>query len=173
MLVVVGSHLQHIYLRRLLARELTAVANVRFVTLMDLAGELSLPDGSAGTTGVRPPLPLSLPLPDGAHIPLLEQVIAEQRTPAHGTTGLADTGMVHAVAATLRDLREGGIDGPLVRTASPRPWLRALAAMAAAYREALAPFSDTTRRTEQAASATPAPGRRRRAANGSRTRRRY
>ena len=153
-LVVVGSHLQHIYLRRLLARKLTAVANVRFVTLMDLAGELSLPDGSAGTTGDRPPLPL--PLPDGAHIPLLEQVIAEQRTPAHGTTGLADTGMVHAVAATLRDLREGGIDGPLVRTASRRPWLRALAAMAAAYREALAPFSDTTRRTEQAASATPA-----------------
>ena len=151
-LVVVGSHLQHIYLRRLLARKLTAVANVRFVTLMDLAGELSLPDGGAGTTGDRPPLPL----PDGAHIPLLEQVIAEQRTPAHDTTGLADTGMVHAVAATLRDLREGGIGGPLVRTASPRPWLRALAAMAAAYREALAPFSDTTRRTEQAASATPA-----------------
>lgn len=155
-LVVVGSHLQHIYLRRLLARNLTAVANVRFVTLMDLAGELSLPEGSAGTTGDRPPLPLPLPLPDGAHIPLLEQVIAEQRTPAHGTTGLADTGMVHAVAATLRDLREGGIDGPPVRTASRRPWLRALAAMAAAYREALAPFSDTTRRTEQAASATPA-----------------
>ena len=154
-LVVVGSHLQHIYLRRLLARELTAVANVRFVTLMDLAGELSLPAGSAGTSGDLPPLPLSLPLPDGAHIPLLEQVIAEQRTPAHGTTGLADAGMVHAVAATLRDLREGGIDGPPVRTASPRPWLRALAAMATAYRAALAPFSDTTRRTEQAAAATP------------------
>ena len=151
-LVVVGSHLQHIYLRRLLAHELAAVANVRFVTLMDLAGELSLPDGSAGSAGGHP----SLPLPDGAHIPLLEQVIAEQRAPAHGDAGLADAGMVHAVAASLRDLREGGIVGALVRTASPRPWLRALAATATAYRAALTPFTDATRRTEQAAAATPA-----------------
>ncbi len=150
-LVVVGSHLQHIYLRRLLARKLTAVANVRFITLMDLAGELSLPDGTAGATGDRP----TLPLPDGAHIPLLEQVIAEQRAQARGSPGygLADTGMVHAVAATLRDLREGGIGAPLVPAAAARPWLRALAAMVAAYREALAPFADATRRAEQAAMA--------------------
>ena len=153
-LVVVGSHLQHIYLRRLLARELKAVANVRFVTLPDLTGELALPDASAGSTGGRP----TLPLPDGAHVPLLEQVIAEQRAQARGESGygLADPGMVHAVAATLRDLREAGIDGSLVRTASPRPWLRALAAMAAAYREALAPFADPTSTAERAAAAAPA-----------------
>ena len=44
-LVVAGSHLQHVYLRRRLARALRAAANVRFVTLMDLAGELALPAG--------------------------------------------------------------------------------------------------------------------------------
>ena len=150
-LVVVGSHLQHIYLRRLLARELTAVANVRFVTLMDLSGELSLPDQSDAAARDRP----TLPLPDGAHIPLLEQVIAEQRTQARGNPGygLADTSMVHAVAATLRDLREGGIGAPLVGTTSARPWLHALAAMATAYRETLAPFADATRRAEEAAMA--------------------
>ena len=150
-LVVVGSHLQHIYLRRLLARSLTAVANVRFVTLMDLAGELSLPDQGDAAARDGP----ILPLPDGAHIPLLEQVIAEQRSQArrNGAYGLADASMVHAVAASLRDLREGDIDPPLVRTGSTRPWLSALAAMAAAYREALAPFADATRRAGQAAAA--------------------
>ncbi|MCY4481422.1 MAG: exodeoxyribonuclease V subunit gamma [Spirochaetaceae bacterium] len=147
-LVVVGSHLQHIYLRRLLARSLNAVANVRFLTLMDLAGELALPDG-AGTT---------LPLPDGAHVPLLEQVIAERRS--HGgldrTYGLADAGMVHAVAATIRDLREAAIEPRLVASASQRPWLRTLAAMASAYRAVLAPFTDATERVAEAAAAPPA-----------------
>ena len=82
-------------------------------------------------------------------------MIAEQRAQARGSPGygLADTGMVHAVAATLRDLREGGIGAPLVPAAAARPWLRALAAMVAAYREALAPFADATRRAEQAAMA--------------------
>ena len=152
-LVVVGSHLQHVYLRRLLARSLTAVANVRFVTLMDLAGELALPS-AAGTAGDRP----TLPLPDGAQVPLLEQVIAEQRAPGRGNPayGLADASMVHAVAATMRDLREGGIGAPLVRSASPRPWLNALAAMAAAYRKTLAPFGDATGYVEQAAATPPA-----------------
>src|SRR5438128_1431987 len=40
--VVVGSNLQHIYLRRRLAEALGAVANVRFHTLLDLAGEIQL-----------------------------------------------------------------------------------------------------------------------------------
>lgn len=153
-LVVVGSHLQHVYLRRRLARALRAVANVRFVTLMDLAGELALPGGAAGTAGDR----AALPLPDGAHVPLLEQVIADQRAPGRGHPGhrLAEASMVHAVAATLRDLREGGIAAPLVAAAAPRPWLQALAAIAAAYRETLAPFSDATGSVEQAAAAAPA-----------------
>ena len=153
-LVVVGSHLQHIYLRRLLARSLTAVANVRFVTLMDLAGELALASGGEHPTGAHPPLPL----PDGAHVPLLEHVIAERRSRARGERahGLADAGMVHAVAATIRDLREGAIDPGLVGSASQRPWLRTLAAMASAYREVLAPFTDATWQVAQAAAATPA-----------------
>lgn len=154
-LVVVGSHLQHVYLRRLLARSFTAVANVRFATLMDLAAELALPSAaeSAESAAPRP-----TPLPDGAQVPLLEQVIAEQRisggrAPA---SGLAEASMVHAVAATLRDLREGGIDAPLVDGASPRPWLRTLAALAAAYHRARAPFADATGYLEQAAAAAPA-----------------
>ena len=151
-LVVVGSHLQHVYLRRLLARSFTAVANVRFATLMDLAAELALP-GTAENAAPRP-----TPLPDGAQVPLLEQVIAEQRSAGRGApaSGLADAGMVHAVAATLRDLREGGIGAPLVDGASPRPWLRTLAALAAAYQRALAPFADATGYLEQAAAAAPA-----------------
>ena len=150
-LVVVGSHLQHVYLRRLLARSLTAVANVRFATLMDLAAELALP-GPAEPAAAR-----STPLPDGAQVPLLEQVIAEQHAAGRGASasGLAEASMVHAVAATLRDLREGGIDAPLVGSASPRPWLRTLAAMADAYRKALAPFADATAYVEQAAAAAP------------------
>ena len=153
-LVVAGSHLQHVYLRRRLARALRAAANVRFVTLMDLAGELALPGGAAEAAGGR----AAPPLPDGAHVPLLEQVIAEQRAPGRGHPGhrLAEASMVHAVAATLRDLREGGIAAPLVAAAAPRPWLRALAAIAAAYRQALAPFSDATATVEQAAAAAPA-----------------
>ena len=152
-LVAVGSHLQHVYLRRLLARSLTAVANVRFATLMDLAAELALPS-PAVPGGARP-----TPLPDGAQVPLLEQVIAEQHAAGRGASasGLAEASMVHAVAATMRDLREGGIDAPQVRAASPRPWLHALAAMAAAYRQALAPFADATAYLEQAAAAAPEP----------------
>ena len=153
-LVVVGSHLQHIYLRRLLARSLTAVANVRFVTLMDLAGELAPASEPERRTGER----FRLPLPDGAHIPLLEQVMAEHRSRAGGDRayGLADAGMVHAVAATIRDLREGAIAARLVGTASPRPWLRTLATMAAASQAALTPFVDATRRVADAAAGTPA-----------------
>ena len=150
-LVVVGSHLQHVYLRRLLARSLTAVANVRFATLMDLAAELALPSPA------EPAAARSTPLPDGAQVPLLEQVIAEQHAAARGASaaGLAEASMVHAVAATMRDLREGGIDAPQVRAAAQRPWLHALAAMAAAYRRALAPFADATAYVEQAAAAAP------------------
>ena len=153
-LVVVGSHLQHIYLRRLLARSLTAVANVRFVTLMDLAGELALAGGAMRANGGRDPLPL----PDGAHVPLLEQVIAERRARAGAgrAHGLADPGMVPAIAATIRDLREGAIDVRLAGTASQRPWLRTLAALAREYQAVLAPFVDATGRVAEAAAATPA-----------------
>ena len=151
-LVVVGSHLQHIYLRRRLARSLTAVANVRFVTLMDLAGELALP---ARAQQASPDVP-TLPLPDGAHVPVLEQVIAEHRARARTSSahGLADTGMVHAVAATLRDLREGGVAAPLVANAAERPWMGALATIATAHRTAIEPFNDATRRAEEAAAAS-------------------
>ena len=151
-LVVVGSHLQHIYLRRRLAHSLTAVANVRFVTLMDLAGELGLPASAQQASHHRP----TLPLPDGAHVPLLEQVIAEHRSHdrASSAHGVAATGMVHAVAATLRDLREGGVPAPLVARAAARPWTGALATIAAAHLAALEPFSDATRRAEEAAAAS-------------------
>ena len=152
-LVVVGSHLQHLYLRRLLARSLSAVANVRFLSLMDLAGELSLAHTAAG---ISPTSPEPVPLPEGAHIPLLEQVIAQHR-PRGGrgsNFGLADTSMVQAVAATLRDLREGCIEARHVAAGSRRPWLRDLVALADAHEAAMAPFIDGTRRVQDAAAAT-------------------
>ena len=137
-LVVVGSHLQHVYLRRRLARELTAVANVRFLTLMDLAGEVSLAHSSAG------PRPL---LPEGAQVPLLEQVIARHRT------GLGEVNLVHAIAALLRDLRQGGIDPQLLTAPPASAWMGDLAAIARAYRAALEPYVDRTRTLEEAAAA--------------------
>ena len=137
-LVVVGSHLQHVYLRRRLARELTAVANVRFLTLMDLAGELSLAHSPAGP---RPRLP------EGAQVPLLEQVIARHRT------GLGDVNLVHAIAALLRDLRQGGIDPQLLAAPPASAWMGDLAAIARAYRAALEPYVDRTRTLEEAAAA--------------------
>ena len=141
-IVVVGSHLQHVYLRRRLARSLTAVANVRFLTLTDLAGELTL----ARTADQPRPL-----LPEGAQIPLLEQVIERHRT------RLGDADMVHAIAALLRDLRQGGIDPRLLTTpAGGGAWKNDLAAIAVAYRAALAPYVDRTRTLEEAAAASAA-----------------
>ncbi len=47
--VVVGWNLQHTYMRRRLARAYGAIANVRFLPLLDLAGEvrLAMPDDPA------------------------------------------------------------------------------------------------------------------------------
>lgn len=141
--VVVGSNLQHIYLRRLLARRFGAVANIRFLTLLDLAGEVCLrmtPDARR-------------PLPDGADGYLVESA-------AHGggatqLLGLDVAGMRDALAATIRDLREGGllpeqlaIDGVGARTA-------AIGAVLGRYRALVENFRDRTSLFELAVTADP------------------
>ena len=66
--VLVGSNLQHIYLRRHLARELGAVANVRFLTLLDLAGQIYL---------VLPETEPLQPLPEGGDALLLRGILRD------------------------------------------------------------------------------------------------
>lgn len=138
--VVVGSNLQHIYLRRLLARSLGAVANVRFLTMLDLAGEVFL--------SKRPAAELR-PLPDGAQVLLLETVL-ERSLSRRGAAADA-AGLPQAVAATLRDLREGRVTPAEVGAMpSPREWLHDLSRAFSSYQRELAPFLDRTRLFEEA-----------------------
>ncbi len=95
--VIVGSNIQHQHLRRRLAREYGAVANIRFLTFLDLAGELLL-DGGRATLR---------PLPDGSESLLV-------RAAAHGSDAAAQlnldvTGMADVIGATICDPREGAI----------------------------------------------------------------
>lgn len=97
--IVVGSNLQHTYLRRRLARAYGAVANVRFLTLLDLAGEVHL---------AMPDDPAMRPLPPGSEA-LIVRVVTRR---AGSGTGLPIDvhGMAEAIAATVRDLREAGLE---------------------------------------------------------------
>ena len=142
--VVVGSNLQHIYLRRLLARSLGAVANVRFHTLLDLAGELYLARRSEELK----------PLPDGAQVLLLEAVL--KRTLSRRTDIGADAaGLPQALGGTLRELREGSVGSDRIeQIPERRRWLGELARLAAAHRRELAPFLDRTRLFEEASGAS-------------------
>lgn len=94
--VVVGSNLQHIYLRRQLARALGAVANVRFHTLLDLAGEICLARANDG--GLQA-------LPEGGEALIIRSVL-DDLAGAPAAFGADAVGLPEAVAATLRDLRE-------------------------------------------------------------------
>lgn len=141
--VIVGSNLQHIYLRRLLARSLGAVANVRFLTLLDLAGELCL--SNARREELRP-------LPEGAQVLLLETVL--ERSLSRSGPAADAAGLPQAVAATLRDLREGNLTAAALEgLPSARRWLKELARAFSSYQRELAPFQDRTRLFEEAARA--------------------
>src|SRR5438034_886864 len=64
--VIVGSNLQQIYLRRRLAAKYGAVANVRFYTLLDLAGEFFIQSSR---------LDLLKPLPEGTEGLLIRRIL--------------------------------------------------------------------------------------------------
>lgn len=145
--VIVGSNLQHAYLRRLLARSLGAIANVRFRTLLDVAGDIAL-------SGAQLPARV---LPDGAQAPLLHHILLqlgadrELTVLHHELPGLAD-----AMLATLRDLRDGQVSPETVARTLPDV-RRALdiATVAKAVAEVTEQFADRTRLTELALTAEP------------------
>lgn len=139
--VIVGSNLQHIYLRRLLARRLRAITNIRFVTLLDLAGEISMRLTSDARRA----------LPDGAEGFLVEGAAADAGVAR--VLGLDVPGMRDALAATIRDAREGKLtsDDLMVEGADERT--RAVGAALGRYKQLIAPFRDRTALFETALAA--------------------
>ena len=136
--VLVGSNLQHIYMRRLLAARLGVVANVRFLTLIDLAGELYL--SSPGNE--------LHPLPDGGGALLVRE--AANRSSVGRVLPLEVRGMAEAVTATMRDLREGAVDEGSLTALPSSSRIRAVAALYSSYGSAMTGFIDRTRLLEEA-----------------------
>lgn len=139
--VIVGSNIQHIHLRRRLARACGGVANVRFLTFLDLAGELVL---ARDDVALRP-------LPDGSEVLLVRSAA---RGLDDGSALMLDvSGAAEAIAATIRDLREGGMAPAEVARAGASDKRRALAAIYRAVEERRSGFVDRTRLLEEAAAA--------------------
>jgi ATP-dependent helicase/nuclease subunit B len=96
--IVTGSNLQRLYLRRKLAQDLGAVGNVRFLTLVDVAGEF-LASAQVVVDSFSP---------EGGQRFLMEDLLAgaEAETAWHraGSRGIAE-----AASATVQDLREAGV----------------------------------------------------------------
>lgn len=146
--VVIGSNLQHIYLRRRLADALGGVTNVRFYTLLDLAGELQLSPAIGNDL---------LALPEGGESLIVHAILESSVAEGNATPFPADAvGLPEAIAVTLRDLREGAIEPDDLRKADlGNNKGHALADVYAAFRERLAGFIDRTRVLESAASVSP------------------
>ena len=145
--VIVGSNLQHIYLRRLLARTRGAVANIRFLTLLDLAGEVHM--------AAAPNRPLE-PLPEGGEGLLVGAIFREQGLNGPDSPLSTDAkGLAEAVSSTIKDLREGRVQPQAVRkSASGSRKLQALAAVYEQFQARVAEFVDRTSLFESAISAT-------------------
>ena len=152
--VVTGSHVLHIYLRRLLARADGAVVNVRFMTLLDVAAAVvdeaatTTTAPAAGDAGSSTRPRGALRLPDAVHPLLVERLLADDVDETDGQAAEASGGevahMPGALTASLRDLREGGISPKELLAISGRRWLRRLAATAARYQKELERFDDRT-----------------------------
>jgi len=145
--ILVGSNLLAVYLRRRAAHEMGAVANLRFLTFVDLAREMA-PAGD-----VRPPLP-----PLGAH--LLARRALRETAEADSFGPLRDRdSMAAALLSTADDLRDAGIlpeELPrLLAVASDlddrRRHLRALGAVLTSLERLRRRFRDLTALLEQAA----------------------
>jgi hypothetical protein len=151
--VLVGSNLLAVYLRRHVADSLGAVANLRFLTFLDLAREL-LPDDDA-----RPPLP-------ALGEALLARMALERTAKAEAFGSLQRRpSLAEAVASTANDLRGAGIGPeeipPLLARGSDledrRRHLDALAAVLVTFEESRRRFKDATALLERAARAALSP----------------
>ena len=145
--ILVGSNLLAVYLRRRAAAELGAVANLRFLTFLDLAREIAPADDD------RPPLP-----------PLGEALLARR---ALATTAEAAafgilrnrSSLAAVVVSTADDLRDAGIPPGtlpgLLRGSSRfedrRAQLSALAAILVVFEESRRRYRDPTGLLERAA----------------------
>ena len=138
--VLVGSNLVALYLRRRTAEELGAVANLRFLTFLDLAKNVLSDDG------LLPPLP-----------PLGEAILGRQAlaaTPEARAFGpLRDRpSLRQALVRTADDLRDAGIPADALprllseAAASPdrRIFLAALAATIVEFEKRRSRFADAT-----------------------------
>ena len=143
--VIVGSNLQHIYLRRVLAKELGAVVNVRFHTLLDLAGEIQTFSATHNES--------MLALPEGAEALILRSVLEDARRNDNDIVFRPEaSGLPEAIAATMRDLREGAIGADDLRqSAAPGDKRWTLAGIYESFRDRLKGFIDRTLILERAA----------------------
>ncbi len=143
--VVVGSQLQHVYLRRVIARALGASANIRFLTLLDVAGLVATQPSDAPMTG-------TLALPDGGDALILQDVL-RQSPQTYFPPDLH--GIASALAATLRDLADGGVSPNALGDVLPTSKrVQALTAVGRAYEERTAGFRDRSRLYLQAVGAS-------------------
>jgi hypothetical protein len=151
--VLVGSNLLGVYLRRRAAEALGGVANLRFLTFIDLARE------RAAQPDPRPPMP-----------PLGEDLLA-RRTLRENPAGAAfgdlreRPSLAALLARTANDLREAGVASdrlagllPAV-AATPDRAIRLghVAALVADFESRRARFADPTSALERAAEATRTP----------------
>lgn len=145
--ILVGSNLLAVYLRRRVAAEFGAVANLRFLTFLDLAKEI-VPEGDS-----RPPLS-----------PLGEMLLAREALSETGDAaafGALRTrpSLAAALVSTANDLRDAGIAPEDVRRLLPgasdledrRRQLRALSAVVFKFEESRRRFRDATACLESAA----------------------
>ncbi len=142
--VLVGSNLQRLSMRRVLASQLGPTANVRFFTPVDLAAALR--DRGPGVARQT--------LPDGADTLLVDSILRELaaegalRRLQPGVAGVAE-----AVASSLTDLREAHLSSDGFARALRRnddPKLHELATIYARYETLIARFRDRTSLYEDA-----------------------
>ena len=150
--IITGSHLQHIYLRRLLARARGSLLNIRFLTVLDAAVSVDAVAQAAGgrASAERGPAPS---LPDAIHPLLVEWLLAQEVAADEGPATVAH--MPIALTASLRAMREGGVPPHAPAAISGRRWLRQLAALAHRYQAQLRQFDDRTAAFEQVSDAPP------------------
>lgn len=150
--ILVGSNLLAVYLRRRVAREFGAVANLRFLTFLDLAREIAPAEDG------RLPLP-----PLGARLLARRALLETADATAFGPLRERDS-LAAALLSTADDLRDAGIPaGELPRLLAAasdledrRRHLRALSAVLSTFEAFRGRFRDATSLLENAAAASPA-----------------
>ncbi len=147
--ILVGSNLLAVYLRRRVAEEFGAVANLRFLTFLDLA------KGIVSEGDPRPPLPAL-----GETLLARRVLLTTKEAAAFGVIR-GRPSLAAAIVSTAGDLREAGLAPSEIRRHLPeasdledrRRHLQALAAVVVSFEETRGQFRDATALLERAADA--------------------